>query len=162
MRAALAAATLLVATPAIAGDDTPQNSVTFSPIHLLMPVVEVNYERSLTDLHAVALMGGRGSISNYSVTEVGLQYRAYVLGDFGTGLGVGAEGVALRIDTAGVVGTGYSGGPMLTGKATAGFGLTGVLDIGYQFVKASATDGDQSASQSGGSVLLNLNLGWSF
>jgi hypothetical protein len=63
-------------------------SLTFSPIHLLFPVVELTGEARVHDKVGVALVGGAGKIkdaqSNLSadVYEAGGQVRVYVLGDF--------------------------------------------------------------------------------
>ena len=57
-------------------------------------------------------------------------------------------------------------GPMATYKYVASGGFTFVFDFGYQWglVRAEAQEGNQSESASAdlNTVLLNLNLGWSF
>jgi len=154
----LLAASLSTASAA----SVPQNSLTLSPIHLTGPIVELSYERALTEVHAVQAIAGAGQLQGFSAYEGGAQYRAYLLGDFGTGLGLGAEVLGVSVSGSGATGTGMAAGPLVTAKATAGFGLTGVLDVGYQWGTASASGNGQTASGSMGGLLLNLNVGWSF
>ncbi len=83
---------------------------------------------------------------------------------------VGGELIYMHasIDAGGVsaVADGLSVGPFLGYKVIADFGFTFDCQVDYQFVGvgASATDGQTMASarSSNGTVLLNLNVGWSF
>ncbi|MBA2663123.1 MAG: hypothetical protein H0U74_12575 [Bradymonadaceae bacterium] len=155
-------------------------SLTASPVLLIIPLVELTLELSIIEKLGVAGIVGFGRITaeptgfsegrTYTALEFGAQVNYYILDRF-DGLHVGLEGLAMRISTSddgGASGSalGFNAGPYLGYKFIASFGLTFVAQLGYAvgLVKASASDGDQtaSASSSGNGPLLNLNLGWSF
>jgi hypothetical protein len=154
----------------------PTFSLTFSPLHLLLPVVELTGELRVHDKVGVALVVGAGKISDTvsnvkltaSVVEVGAQLRGYVVGDFRHGMQLGAEVLYLHLSTTDVSarGAGVAVGPFLGYKYVAPIGFTVDVQLGVEYVaaRATATDGSQSASNSNSTVipLLNANVGWSF
>jgi hypothetical protein len=155
-------------------------SVTFSPLHLVLPVFEVTAEvRALDELGIAAVLGG-GRVSEEAtatdpalsapVVEVGLQARYYLLGDFRHGLQLGAEALYIYVsddvETVSATVHGLSAGPFLGYKYTADVGFTFDGQVGFQRLGLSgeASDGTQvvTEQQSDWSLLLNLNVGWSF
>ncbi len=156
-------------------------SLTFSPLHLLLPVVEVTGEIRLDKIMSVAAIAGFGSVSidnaqpdlpsHASVYEFGGHYRFYPIGSFEHGMQLGVEVLYLHVsaETASVsgFGTGLAVGPFAGYKIIASGGFTFDAQLGVEFlaVKAEAQDsGGQSASatQKATIPLLNLNIGWSF
>lgn len=162
----------LLASTALAAPEPYDHraSITFSPVHLLVPMLEVQGEFRVHDRVGVAAIGGFGRTSGLSLFEGGLSARAYPLGDFDHGLQLGAEATYLgAMGTVGGVqaaGTGLTAGPFAGYKIAARFGLTFELQLGYQWmaVGARAQSGGVTATeeQVDSGVLLNLNLGWSF
>ena len=83
-------------------------SLTISPIHLFLPVVELTGEARVHDKVGVALIAGAGKYSDPNVTgisatvyEAGGQVRVYVIGDFRHGMQLGGELLYLHLsDTA--------------------------------------------------------------
>jgi hypothetical protein len=155
-------------------------SVTFSPLHLVLPVFEVTAEvRALDKLGIAAVLGG-GRVSEEAtatdpalsapVVELGLQARYYLLGDFRHGLQLGAEAMYIHVsddvETVSATVHGLSAGPFLGYKYTADVGFTFDGQVGFQRLGLSgeASDGTQvvTEQQSDWSLLLNLNVGWSF
>lgn len=185
------AAVLLV--PAAFAQDVPaivappaaplrQLSVTLSPIHLSIPVVELTGELALQPKLSVAGILGYGTVKSESVVveevtvlEIGAQVRYYLLGDFEHGLQIGAESIYINASGSGssgatgikVSGAGLSLGGFLGYKVVTSMGFTFDAQLGAQRVgigaEASASTG-QTASTSENSVspLLNLNVGWTF
>jgi hypothetical protein len=156
-------------------------SITISPIHLTLPVLELTGEFRVLDKLGLAVVVGGGKVTPdgllglppppaIPVWEAGVQARYYVLGDFRHGMQVGGELMYLHASaeqgTASAVAHGVSVGPFLGYKVMADIGFTFDCQLGYQFmgVGASGTDGQTSSSQSSSDsgVLLNLNVGWSF
>jgi len=176
----LTLAGLLFAPSAFAGET--KVALTISPLHLIIPMVEVTGEVRLLDKVSIAGILGGGRIQGASgstnvdltIYEIGAQARYYVTGSFDSGAQVGVELLQLGVTggatdgeiTASASGEGFSAGAFAGYKHTFGFGL--VLDgqLGYSttLVKASASGegASASASQSGRGVLLNLNIGWAF
>lgn len=153
-------------------DDDVQHrvSITFSPIHLSLPIVELTGEYRVDDKMGAALIVGAGTVDGYNAYEVGAQYRYYVLGSFIHGLQVGAELLYLSIDdTEGNVtasGNGLAIGPFVGYKIASNLGFTFDLQAGAQYLamQAEAEVGSASASDEDSDIipLLNLNFGWSF
>src|SRR6266542_226698 len=91
-------------------------SLTFSPLHLLLPVVEVTGEIRLDKIMSVAAIAGFGSVSidnaqpdlpsHASVYEFGGHYRFYPIGSFEHGMQLGVEVLYLHVsaETASVSG----------------------------------------------------------
>jgi hypothetical protein len=148
-------------------------SITFSPVHLVLPVFEVTGEVRAADRIGVAGILGGGSVDvegladRVSMFEVGAQGRFYALGSFRHGLQVGGEAMYVHASAAsgGVTATaaGVSLGGFVGYKWIAGIGFTFDGQLGYQVygLGASSSEGETS-EQSGHGVLLNLNVGWSF
>jgi hypothetical protein len=156
----------------------PVASLTFSPLHLVLPLFELTAEFRAGQNVGVALLGGAGSITEkstnttFGVYEVGGQFRFYVLGDFRRGLDLGLEVLYMKLsgDIDRVAGTaqGIAIGPFIGYKlgTMAGFVFDAQIGVERVGIAASAHDaatGQQdSASDSKWIPLLNLNVGWSF
>lgn len=145
-------------------------SITLSPFHLVLPVLEVTGEYRVHDRVGVAATGGYGVVQGFTTVELGASGRFYPVGDFDHGMQLGLEAQYARLfgTVAGyeASGSGTTMGPFIGYKIAARFGLTFEIQAGaqYTFVAASATDGTDSATASDKAfgLLLNLQLGWSF
>ncbi|MEP6653229.1 MAG: hypothetical protein ABJA82_07710 [Myxococcales bacterium] len=154
-------------------------SVTISPLHLTLPIVELTTEVRVLDKLGLAAVLGAGKVTSEpmgapkftaDVWEAGVQGRYYVVGDFRHGMQLGGEVIYMHLsaDTQGVsaFANGFSMGGFVGYKVMADVGFTFDTQLGYQLigVGAKANDGSTTASQSGkeGGLLLNLNVGWSF
>jgi hypothetical protein len=154
-------------------------SVTWSPVHLSLPLVELTGEYRLAPSWSAAVIGGIGSVTaetdpgeeeTLDAFELGAQGRYYFLSPRKHEPHAGVEALWMHvsgdIDEVSGEAAGLAVGPFVGYKYTANFGLTFDIQAGYQFlaIRAEATDGttSDSASDSKGLVLLNLNLGWSF
>ena len=166
---------LLALLPAaFAAEEKPpydkQVSVTISPIHLTLPIVELTAEVRAADKAGVAAIAGVGKASGYPAWELGAQGRYYLLGSFDHGMQIGGEVLYLHMSTnQGAVqasGAGGAVGPFIGYKIAARFGLTFDVQLGaeYLFATANASNGASTATTSDSRLvpLLNLNLGWSF
>lgn len=193
--ALVSAAITLVAGSAFAGDtgsvntmDEPTRlmSITFSPIHLANPVLEITGEFKASEQWSLALIGGGGSATaesdviedqTFSVWEVGGQVRYYLLGDFDHGLQLGAEVLYVNVSNDSIetaegsfkgVASGVSAGPFLGYKIATDLGFTfdaqlGVARFGMAAEAENNTTGQTgTAEASDWGPLLNLNVGWSF
>ncbi len=159
-----------------------QLSVTISPLHLVIPMLEVTGEYAVQPKLGVALVAGYGTLNQASATvdkvsilELGAQARYYLLGDFEHGLQVGAEVLYIAASASGssgsttatATGEGVSVGPFVGYKFVSSMGFTFDTQLGAARTglgaKASASTGE-TASRSETSVgpLLNINLGWTF
>lgn len=161
-------------------------SVTFSPIHLFLPIVEVAGEFALNEKTSVAGIVGFGSVpietttisaagvstktERLSAWEVGGHFNYYVVGSFEHGMQLGVEALYLKVDAAGTTyrsaasASGFAVGPYVGYKLITGVGFTFEANLGAQYVAARAqtNDGTSSSSDSKWIPLLNLNVGWSF
>jgi len=154
-------------------------SVTFSPIHLLFPIVEVTAEVNLNDKIGVAAILGYGSMKandglqdrKFSAFEVGGHFNYYAVGTFDHGMQLGVEALYVKIatdDNVKVSGAanGLAIGPYVGYKVITRIGFTFEANGGVQYVaaRANASDGTSSGTAKESSVipLLNLNVGWSF
>ena len=154
-------------------------SITFSPVHLALPIFEVTGEIRDGDSFGFALILGGGEVQGLGAFEVGAQARFYALGDFEGGLQIGAEVLYLHLDG----GLGSTNSTSLSGSGTgaaigAFVGYKTILAIGLTFeaqggaevvnadASASATSATGSSTATASDVrvipLLNLNVGWSF
>lgn len=178
-----------VPTKRSASDDLPGRSersvsVTFSPLHLVLPVLEAHVEVSIVRHFGVALVGGVGSVSaespdpvidgeRFSAYELGGQFVAYPLRDF-SGLQLGAEVLWVHVSTENFAGRlitadagGFAVGPLIGYKLMLRVGFTAFVQGGFQYAlirgEASDSQGNRSTDeQSAFFPLVNLNLGWSF
>ena len=154
-------------------------SITLSPIHLFLPVVELTGEWRAMNKLGIAVVAGGGKVKpdnaltgdpSIAVWEAGASVRYYVLGDFRHGMQLGGEAIYMHASTSNqnvrVAAEGFSLGGFAGYKVMADAGFTFDAQLGYQVigVGASGTDGQSSAadSRSTSGVLLNLNVGWSF
>jgi len=164
-----------LASSSAAGDDVQHNySLTLSPLHLALPMVEGTGEVRLEDDIGVAgvLGGGRITASGETFTafEVGAQFRYYVFGSFIHGMMLGAELGYLKVDgnvgAATVAVAGLWAGPFVGYKIATNVGFTFDAQLGAQFNRANASAETTTATAkvdgSSWTPLLNLNVGWSF
>jgi hypothetical protein len=166
----------------------PEHSVaiTFSPIHLLFPALELTGEIKITPKLSAAVIlayGRRALPSPYqdvklTFLEGGGQVLFYPVGDFEHGMQLGVEGLVVSASGGGTVGStkvvadgkGLSVGPIIGYKYTHKVGFTLNLQAGVGYIATLAT-----ASQSAGTTvvtasgtdggiypIVNLNFGWSF
>ncbi len=146
-------------------------SFTFSPVHLSIPVLEVNMEIRLQDKIGVAAIFGLGDIEGIGVLEAGAQGNYYFVGDFQHGLQIGAEAMFTNFSLSnGSTSSKPDGklfriGPYAGYKYAADFGLTAVIQYGIAagFGNSSLTTNNNSSVRlTGSDTFLNLNTGWSF
>jgi hypothetical protein len=152
-------------------DAGPSASLTFSPLHLALPLVEVTAEYNVARHTGIAVIGGVGKVTSGNVTasayEAGGQLNYYLLRNF-SGLHAGVEAMYMHLDNvnidSSVTAGGLSIGPYLGYKVAASFGLTLIAQLGVDFLaaKASSTMSTQTVHDRTVFPLLNLNLGWSF
>ena len=146
-------------------------SLTWSPLHLILPVVELTGEFKPMPHFGVSVIAGVGSVTD-SMTKVsgralegGGQINWYPLRDF-AGLDFGVEALYLSIDNVNLdssaTAAGLAIGPFIGYKAMFPFGLTLVAQLGVEFVAAKAQSSSAMADQKDVIPLLNLNAGWSF
>jgi hypothetical protein len=160
-------------------------SLTISPIHLVLPVVELTGEYAVTPDFGISAIAGYGGISieetssnsaatrtvNIPVLELGGQLNYYAVGNFRHGMQLGGELLWVKLSIPKdeeVSGTanGVEVGPLIGYKWAASFGLTFLVQAGYEFVffQAKTTDingNEVESSADSGIPLLNLNIGWS-
>ena len=161
-------------------------TLTISPVHLALPVLEATLEARLTAHFGVAGVAGFGEAppqlvgetivdtsERFTVREFGAQVLAYPLRDF-DGFVLGAELLSAKFsgtvnDTGQSVdidGSALALGPFLGGKwiHESGFTLFGHLGVQRVWANADATALGHRASQSDSRwfPLVNLNVGWSF
>ncbi len=180
----IAALVLCVSASAARADEPeiPFASITFSPLHLILPVFEVTAEfRVHPDIGVAAILGG-GTIGPHLdpddvlespfVFEGGARFAWYAVGSFKHGMQVGLETLFAHISTSGKDISGFGRGlgitPFLGYKIAADSGFTFECQMGpvFGFVFAEATEsstGDSaSASDTSIGLNINLNIGWSF
>lgn len=93
-------------------------TVSVSPLHLAIPMFEGMGEFRTGEAQSVAVIGGIGSDQGETLYEVGGQVRQYVIGDFDTGINLGAEATAGNANYQGFDDMRVSGGPFIGGKLT--------------------------------------------
>lgn len=145
-------------------------SITFSPVHLVLPVAELTAELKVAPKMGVAVILGAGSVtpenSDNSVTvfEAGISPRYYVWGDFRNGVELGIEAVYVHGSAdsdfmSSATAEGLAVGPYAGYKWVSSIGLTLEAQLGAQYLTLR---GDVSDDSSDVAVLLNLQVGWSF
>ncbi|MBI5325443.1 MAG: hypothetical protein HZB41_09270 [Ignavibacteriae bacterium] len=141
-------------------------TITISPIHLIMPVVELMGEFALKPTVSIALIGGLGTYEGFSVYEIGGQLNFYLTGNFDQGMQAGIEilhaSVSGEVQNISGVGQGLSIGPFIGYKGAYDFGLSIDLQLGIGIMTARAEAGGSTASANATAPFLNFNLGWSF
>jgi hypothetical protein len=167
-----------------ASEEGPNISLSFSPLHLILPVFELTAEARVGDYAGIALLGGVGSMTLDFVDEeddiavllwnVGAQVVAYPLEPFESlQLGVELQYVHASIDgelngrRVSGIGSGLAVGPLVGYKLIVDVGFTFFVQGGVAFIAIeSDAEDDQgetaSTDQKRVLPLLNLNLGWSF
>ena len=152
-------------------EDTQRVTVSWSPVHLVLPVVELEGEFSPAPHMGVGVILGAGQVSNETETitatayEAGVQFNYYFMDNF-SGLHAGAEVVYVHVgdveQNATATGLGLSAGPYAGYKLLTNIGFTFIAQLGGQIVHISAEDSTTMKSENKFGVLLNLNIGWSF
>jgi hypothetical protein len=156
-------------------------SLTVSPFHLVLPALEATGEYALSPDFGIAGIAGFGQITQENsfgeevdipLLEIGGQLDYYAVGSFRHGMQVGAEVLWIKIYPpkdrgVTVAANGLAVGPLLGYKWAARFGLTFMVQTGYEFLfaKAKATDSsgqEIDSSADTGVLLFNANMGWSF
>jgi hypothetical protein len=168
-------------------DDSQILSLTFSPIHLILPIFEVTAEFRVVPHFGISVIGGYGKITETTVGEFDteqLKLTAYELGGQLVGyplhsfqsLQLGAEVLWLKVDLGNVnagnvqvsgAGNGVAVGPLIGYKLMSRAGFTFFVQGGFEYIAARAHANDtagntSSASQTQFIPLLNANIGWSF
>lgn len=170
----LASALLVVtalATTARAEESPQRVSVTFSPVHLVFPILELAGDVMVAPHMGATLILAGGRISNEDETvtgsayEAGAQFNYYFLSAF-DGLHAGAEllylGVADVDQDSTVTAAGLSVGPYVGYKLMTSIGFTFIAQGGVAFAAYKAESSTQMASDKKVYPLVNLNVGWSF
>ncbi|MFZ5481290.1 MAG: hypothetical protein ACOZNI_31310 [Myxococcota bacterium] len=156
---------LLAAAPALAQewdvvDDEHDVTLSLSALHLMVPMVEATAEFRVSPARSVAVIGGIGGNDGFMVWDVGGQARQYFIGDFDTGLNVGAEA---KWETADYL-TPDAWDYPTTGRLAAGPFIGAKLTLALFTLEAQG--GGQFVWQPGGDLdlgpLLNVNAGVSF
>jgi len=146
-------------------------SLTVSPIHLTLPVVELTAEARVHDKIGIAVIGGAGKYSDPNVSgisatvfEAGAQIRYYVIGDFRHGMQLGGELLYLHLydDRVAISGEGLAVGPFIGYKIMIDAGFTFDAQVGFERITARADGNGSTANDKTIIPLLNLNVGWSF
>jgi len=162
-------------------------SITISPLHLILPIVQLTGEVRAAPHFGVSLIAGYGSVSVSPTTDNGLsdtvKLSAYEIGGRLIGyplkkfksLQLGAQLMYLKVDTDGAIpntnvsgtGAGIAFGPFAGYKLVTSAGFTFFAQLGFQYLSAQAeahdTNGNSdSASNNRFLALLNLDIGWSF
>lgn len=160
----------------------PFLSLTFSPLHLLSPVFELQVEGRVVPHFGAALIGGVGSIKSergasgvpaqtFSAYELGAQLVGYPLQPFES-LQLGAELLWVKVSTESYNGReitadagGVAVGPFIGYKLVTRVGFTFFAQGGFQYLVAKADASDNlgntaSDERSAFIPLLNLNVGW--
>ena len=180
---AMAQGTETITAPA--PDDNVQHrfGITFSPIHLVLPMAELTGEYRATDKIGVAVVLGVGRMKvktntlagtvedSFTALEGGAQFRYYLFGSFIHGMQLGAEALWLYVDrdknsSLSASGEGLAIGPFVGYKIATNIGFTFDTQLGVEYLtarsKASDTVTSASANDSAFIPLLNINVGWSF
>lgn len=155
-------------------------SLTFSPLHLLLPVFELQGEFRVTPNIGIGVIGGIGQVTLESTSgdttltayEVGGKLVGYVIGDFDEGMQVGLEvlyaGVGGKArdggETVAVFGEGLGLSPFIGYKIITDIGFTFEAQAGPSLLLLAAENrgSGESAEEVKLSAMLNLNIGWSF
>lgn len=144
-------------------------SITISPLHLKLPVVEITAEFLTKKGGSLAGIIGAGTYNDVSLIEVGGQYNYYLLGSFEHGLHIGAEAMGMYgwadvynpytySNSTEVSAFVMSIGPYAGYKFIAEYGFTLVAQGGKYFATGSGLGETSSTS----AFFVNLNAGWSF
>lgn len=149
----------------------PTVAITISPLHMVVPMLELTGELRVGRKLGIAAIGGVGSIRDevtdrqIRVFEGGASVRYYVLGTFRHGMQLGGELLYVKANTADTMvevrakGLGIS--PFIGYKYTHRIGFTVDTQLGISFMTAQGESANATAEKSKVGALLNLNVGWS-
>lgn len=143
-------------------------SVTLSPFHLMLLMVELTGEFRVRDRLGAAAVVGVGLLPGPVALELGGQVHYYLLGSFMHGLQVGGEVLMVTVpgsSSVRVVDLTVLVSPYLGYKIATELGFTFQLQAGpsMALVGSSSTFGLQTSSATHTvGLMANLNLGWSF
>ena len=157
--------------PEATADKTNIATVSVSPLHLYIGMVEATSELNARPHLGLGLIlgAGRASDVNNTVTgtayEAGLQINWYPFAAF-SGAHLGVEGTYVTIgdvmeDPHAEV-TGLSVGSFVGYKLQTDAGLALIAQGGVQYIEATGHTSTQLIRDSAVAPLLNLNAGWSF
>ena len=166
-------------------------TISFEPLHLFYPIVQLGAEVAIADEFSVSVFGGAGKApvdffvgsgvtvpytgpDKVNVWEVGGELRYYATGDFAFGgMHVGVEALFMHasidgpaILAGGAVGglaAGFSVGPNLGWKfvTRGGFTVDSSIGIGFRAAKQS-TDPNAPSDDTSAVLLGSLAIGWTF
>lgn len=149
----------------------PIFTASWSPIHLALPVVEVEAELSPAPHIGAGVILGAGRISNEDKTitatalEAGVQFNYYIMRNF-SGVHGGIEVAYLHASDvpqdSTVTAAGITAGPYAGYKVLTSIGFTFIAQLGVQVAYISASNTVDMKSETKFGPLLNLNIGWSF
>jgi hypothetical protein len=166
-------------------DDVQHNySITVSPFHLVLPVIELTGEYRVADKIGVAGMLGAGQVTvkelgtdeelSFTVFEVGAGARYYLIGSFIHGMQLGTELQYIHVstddaydDVSGFA-SGGSVGAFAGYKIATNVGFTFEFQLGAQYIfvgaeaESDSTGEKVSDSDTAAGPLLNLQFGYSF
>lgn len=101
-----------------ADEDERVVTLSISPLHLTIPMFEATGEFRVGENKSVAAIAGVGSEGKVALYEVGAQVRQYVIGDFDTGVNLGAEAKWGNANYMGATSPSATLGPFVGGKLT--------------------------------------------
>lgn len=188
------ASTVAVVDAPPAAADTPSGSagdkstarelnrvyLSFSPLHLIFPVVELMAEVRVHPRIGVAAIGAFGNVKtaglSVPVWEAGGQFVAYPVGNFDHGMQLGAELLYLGASAETGAGqakisgsaTGLATGAFVGYKLATKVGFSFNVQAGASYLAATGTASNATAtatatkSESQWLPLVNANVGWSF
>ncbi len=149
----------------------PTAALTISPLHMILPMIEVTGEFRVAPKLGVAVIAGAGAIRDMDtnalikVYEAGASLRYYVLGNFRHGMQIGGEAIYVKASTDNtgveVRGKGLGLSPFVGYKWTSRIGFTIDTQLGVTFITLRADSATQTKQESKVGPLLNLNVGWS-
>ncbi|HUS29388.1 MAG TPA: hypothetical protein VMZ53_12805 [Kofleriaceae bacterium] len=155
-------------------EKTQKVTALWSPIHLVLPVVEVEGEFNAAPHIGAGLILGAGRVSSEddtvtaTVFEVGAQFNYYFLRPF-HGLHAGAEANYVHAgdvaQDSSLTATGLELGPYVGYKVLTDIGFTFVAQVGVAFLTLQAENSSGTVMPTKPKdvfPLINLNIGWSF
>ncbi|HEY5921701.1 MAG TPA: hypothetical protein VIV11_08520 [Kofleriaceae bacterium] len=161
----------ILTTSGVAAAEGEKVTLSWSPIHLVLPVVEVEVEYNLAPNLGAGLILGAGRVTSTDGTvtatayEVGGQFNYYFMRPF-SGLHGGVEAVYLTVgdveQDSSVTANGLTVGPYVGYKVQTAIGFAFIAQLGVQYLAVKAESSTAMASQKELAPLLNLNIGWSF
>ena len=172
--------------PPVPDDSNEVFSLTISPLHLILPILQLTAEARVTPHFGISVIGGYGKLTvdtqssdGFSVSTDKVSVSAYELGGRLIGyplkkfksLELGAQIMYLHVATDGAsnesgisaTGAGVAIGPLVGYKLVTKVGFTFLAQGGFQYLAIQAQDSSgANAQESKFLPLLNLDIGWSF